>query len=142
MDLDVVRWDLPTKKPSSANHPLPIHSGGLQLLRTPVPRKRLETTHFIQGQRDVPPVSNHVDEKRLRNVCLDLVNPENVIGIIERPALRVLNVSDFIHHNPHEIAAGPTFSEQLGCKSASVESRSPKTLTLKPSLHSVSTVMK
>jgi hypothetical protein len=52
-----------------------------------------------------------VYEERPWDVCLDLVNPENIIGIIERPTHGVLTLSDFIHHDTDEVTAGPAFSK-------------------------------
>jgi hypothetical protein len=82
-----------------------------------------------------------VYDKRLRQVCLDLVNPQNVIGIIERPALGVLTASDFIHHNTHEVATRPAFGKQLCRQQARVQSRSPEALALEPGLHSAFTAL-
>src|SRR5207248_3095863 len=111
MNLEVIRRHGTAVVAAFANHPLPIQSGSLEAARSAVPGKRLKTTHSFQRESDIPAVADDVDEESGGDVGLDLRHEEDVVGVVDGPAIHILVTSDLVHGESNEITAGTAFAQ-------------------------------
>ena len=142
VDFDVVCGDLSAMFAALSHHPLPVQSCRDKAGRSsPIPRQGRKPAHFFERESNIAPVTNNVHEQRIRDVSFHALNMQHVVGIVNRPPGRALDLSDAIHNRADEISASTTVIQNVGGQLLRVKSRSPKALAPKPGLKNFLSVL-
>ncbi len=100
-----------------------------------MPRQRLESFHFLQGERDVPTIADDVNEKRFGQVGFHPRDVQDIIGIVHRIAMRFLTAGDLIHDDANKISAGSALLEDPGVDLFRHQAGPAETFAAEPGLH-------
>ena len=83
--------------------PFPVKCGRLQLLAL-IPRQRANPALFFEGQGNISPIANDVNDQRVWNGFFDPGNRQQMVGGAVRPALYTLLAGHGFHDDSQEIA--------------------------------------
>ena len=118
--------------PALTHHPRPVQGSGDQTSRLTVPWEGPEPIHGLQGERDISPITDNVNEQGFWNVRLDCRKMKYGVRIVNRPAVSALGARDVFHHDPDEISTVSASRHHLGREFDCVQPRPVEALATQP----------
>src|SRR5580765_7255444 len=112
MNFQVIGAHRSSMSPALADDPFPKNRRSQQLT-LPIPRKRFDPADAVERDRHVAPVSDDVNDQRIRQEFLDEREIEQMQWRTLRPSFNALLTSDGLHENAEEITGIPAFLENL-----------------------------